>query len=322
MSSWARAWAYEQRVGQEIDGEWRKNPGAKSVLAAICEFPDQDGRCYVGQETLAGMCDMGVRTVRRHLDFLEDTAGLIRREERRRADGTRTSDYIWVLAPADRLRPPSRSDAPAVPPKPQPANLAAGDPGGAPSTGQIRHDNRPDSTRQPANLAGPLLIDPSGEPSGDPSGNEEASYEPSSAGSPEAPGSPPASSPMEMGRFGVVELAERVRAKREGGASVHSPTEREKRDFGAQFRQLAKDGGDLDLMLLALDYMVAKAAGEVEGEPRAWCGYRTAFDRVSLDGWRPPGLAGRPVSDAEREEAARVAEENRREWAELMGETG
>jgi hypothetical protein len=108
---------------------------------------------------------------------------------------------------------------------------------------------------------------------------------------------------MGMGQFGIKELVERIKAAREGGAKIHSPTDRERKDFGAMFKQVAADGAKVPQMLLALDYMVAKAAGEVEGEPRAWCGFRTAFDKVALEGWLPARLASPSASEIPPEEA-------------------
>lgn len=87
--------------------------------------------------------------------------------------------------------------------------------------------------------------------------------------------------PISMGQFFNKELADRIRAKREAGATIHSPTEREKRDFGAQFKALSEsDGHEVEQLLSALDFQVSKAAGEIEGEPAAWCGFRTALDAV------------------------------------------
>lgn len=130
MSVFATSWAYRQQL----------ESGPKFVLVALADFADGDFVCFPGQKRLATMTGMGERTVRRHLLRLEEM-GAIERVERRRADGTRTSDLYRLSAPDDAQL--------------QPARLAG-------SGGSI---NRPDSTHQPANLAG---HEPSVEPSVEP----------------------------------------------------------------------------------------------------------------------------------------------------------
>jgi DNA-binding transcriptional ArsR family regulator len=145
VSVWAKSWAYEQTTG---------SPGRKSVLAALAEFADAEGKCRPGQKTIAAMTEFEDRTVRRHLAKLEED-GFIERTERRRADGTRTSDETRLLAPPERLVPPKKD---------QPDNLT----GSEPSTGQKLQDNRTFTTDQPVNMSGPLLNEPSEEPSEEP----------------------------------------------------------------------------------------------------------------------------------------------------------
>jgi hypothetical protein len=134
MSVWAQSWAYEQRLGKWREARngrkmWKGDPGAKSVLAAVATFADEEGYAYCGQGTLAEMTDMTERSVREHLHNLEHAYGKIRREHRRKESGKGrgefTSDGIWLLAPAHRLRPPRRGDVPHVN---EPAeNLAVGE---------------------------------------------------------------------------------------------------------------------------------------------------------------------------------------------------
>lgn len=119
--------------------------------------------------------------------------------------------------------------------------------------------------------------------------------------------------PQDPKQYGVAQLMERVNAARERGASLHSPTNDERKDFGKQFAQCLKDGYDMDTLLLALDYQVTKAAGEVEGEPKAWCGYRTALDRVN-EGWMP-AQTGPPATDPEQQA---LAAQNRRDALKLI----
>jgi hypothetical protein len=117
VSVWAQSWAYEQRLGRWRDlGDgkkgWKGDPGAKSVLAAVATFADEEGYAYCGQDTLAEMTEMSERSVREHLHNLEHAYGKIRREHRRKGPGRNrgefTSDGIWLLAPAHRLRPPRK----------------------------------------------------------------------------------------------------------------------------------------------------------------------------------------------------------------------
>ncbi|QIN78307.1 hypothetical protein GBA65_07025 [Rubrobacter marinus] len=120
MSVWAQSWAYEQRLGRwretgQGKRSWKGDPGAKSVLAAVATFADEQGYAFCGQDTLAEMTDMTERSVREHLYNLEHGYGKIRREHRRKGSGRGrgefTSDGIWLLAPAHRLRPPRRGEA-------------------------------------------------------------------------------------------------------------------------------------------------------------------------------------------------------------------
>ena len=109
MSVYARIWAYEQAVGEVVEKDgakvWRADPGAKFVLTTVAEFTNEQGVAWCGQETIAQMTGMGLSTVRRHLAKLEDDYELIIRRERRRKDGTRTSDYIIFNGPKEAFRP-------------------------------------------------------------------------------------------------------------------------------------------------------------------------------------------------------------------------
>ena len=172
MSVWAQSWAYEQRLGRWRGTKggkkaWKGDPGAKSVLAAVATFADENGYAYCGQETLAEMTDMTERSVREHLHNLEHAYGKIRREHRRKGSGRGrgefTSDGIWLLAPAHRLRPPRRGDAPL-----------ADEPTEEFSDGEKRAHRRktlPPGRRKslPGNRQG---VEPSGEPSVAPAGRE------------------------------------------------------------------------------------------------------------------------------------------------------
>lgn len=130
--------------------------------------------------------------------------------------------------------------------------------------------------------------------------------------------------PKDLKQYAVGELMERVNAKRAGGTNLHSPTDYEKSQFGRFFERARKDGHEIDTLLLAFDYQVAKASGEIDGEPKAWCGYRTALDRV-LEGWRAArstnGRGGDGIHAApDDEEHWRMVEENERLLAEIMAQ--
>lgn len=84
------SWAY----AQEIPGA-----GRKFVLVALADRANADGYSFPGQKGLASMTGQSERTVREHLEWLE-AEGFICREERRRKDGTRTSD-AYYLPPMD-----------------------------------------------------------------------------------------------------------------------------------------------------------------------------------------------------------------------------
>lgn len=109
-------WAWDQECS---------NAAEKLTLIALADHAGEDGRAFPGCARLAEKTGSGNRTVRRHLDNLE-TAGLLTRERRRRADGTMgTYTYQLVEDPA--------------------ANLA---------TGQDDHDQRPPVAGSPAATGG------------------------------------------------------------------------------------------------------------------------------------------------------------------------
>lgn len=84
------SWAYSL----EIPGA-----GRKFVLVALADAANADGYSFPGQKRLATMTGQSERTVRAHLEWLESN-GYIKRVERRRKDGTRTSDE-YHLPPMD-----------------------------------------------------------------------------------------------------------------------------------------------------------------------------------------------------------------------------
>ena len=87
MSVEAITWALRQRAG---------DPRAKIILLCLANYADEHGRCWPSQATLADQTEQSPDTVRRRLVDLE-ARGLIRREERRRPDGTQQSDLFVLL---------------------------------------------------------------------------------------------------------------------------------------------------------------------------------------------------------------------------------
>jgi hypothetical protein len=125
MSAGALFWAMKQKPG---------NAAQKLLLICLANFADARGRAYPKQATLAEFALMSERTVRRGLDDLE-ALGFVRREERRRQDGTRRGDLYHLALPAD-IVPPGEDDD-------------------AESTGQNgRLSTGQNGRSQPANLAG------------------------------------------------------------------------------------------------------------------------------------------------------------------------
>jgi len=86
MSVQAITWAIEQDVGV---------PAQKLILICLANYADKTGVCWPGQKALAEDASMTERSVRTHIKALE-AAGLISRQERRRADQTRTSDQYTL----------------------------------------------------------------------------------------------------------------------------------------------------------------------------------------------------------------------------------
>lgn len=115
-----------------------ENATEKAVLLILANYADGEGTSFPGQQSIAKQASCGERTVRRILSSLEER-GVIRREERRRRDGSRTSDVI-VLAAFQ-----------------QAANLAGSDE----PTGHPDRTNRPSCPDQPATVAGPTSFEPS-----------------------------------------------------------------------------------------------------------------------------------------------------------------
>jgi DNA-binding MarR family transcriptional regulator len=126
---------------------------AKLALLAISNFADEDGVAWPSQGRLAADTGLAERTVRRALEQLEE-AGLIRREERRRRDGSRSSDLIFILAAQPANLAASRRD--------QPANLTGG--GAMVTGGGVTVSGHEPSTKPSKNLKKESIVqsDPEG----------------------------------------------------------------------------------------------------------------------------------------------------------------
>lgn len=95
------AWAKRQKTG---------SASAKLVLLVLADYADEHGRCWPSQATIAAEAELTDRSVRNQLLTLEG-AGLIRREERRRDDNSRSTDtIILAIEPFEQApRPPGKS---------------------------------------------------------------------------------------------------------------------------------------------------------------------------------------------------------------------
>lgn len=95
MSVEAQSWA----IGQSGMGI-----GAKCCLVMLANHANRAGICWPGRKLLAQECDCRPETISKHMAVLEER-GLISRAERRRRNGSKTSDWI-VLAPLAQDRGP------------------------------------------------------------------------------------------------------------------------------------------------------------------------------------------------------------------------
>lgn len=139
MSVHALSWAFKQPI---------ENAGAKFVLVALANFADESGHCFPSQTRLARETGLGVRTVRRHIQWLEDN-GWIEKARRRRNDGSWSSDSFMLIT-----QRPNRPEAKVT-------------------EGQKEHPPAAKNDTPAANLAD---HEPSLEPSEEPSCTKRASY--------------------------------------------------------------------------------------------------------------------------------------------------
>lgn len=71
------------------------SPTEKLLLIALANYADKDGRCFPSQKTLAEDTCLSDRSIRTILTDLVER-GLLDRQERRRADGSRATDLITL----------------------------------------------------------------------------------------------------------------------------------------------------------------------------------------------------------------------------------
>lgn len=86
MSNPALTWAFKKDV---------KPAGRKFVLVALADFADENHSCFPSVDRLASMTGQSEKSVRDHLNALEEV-GLLARHRDRRADGTLTG-YRYIL---------------------------------------------------------------------------------------------------------------------------------------------------------------------------------------------------------------------------------
>lgn len=84
------AWAIKQRAG---------GPAAKIVLLCLANYADDKNQTFASQNLIAEQAEVSLRTARDSIKILE-VSNLLRREQRRRKDGTRTTDLFTLPVPA------------------------------------------------------------------------------------------------------------------------------------------------------------------------------------------------------------------------------
>lgn len=112
-----------------------KPSGRKFVLMALADYADEAWSCFPSVEQLAAYTSQGEKTVRDHLDAL-DEAGIISRDRHRREDGT-LGRYRFVI---HRRNLPVAKIARGEKPSKPPADFATHNPHKNPHTSSLRSD--------------------------------------------------------------------------------------------------------------------------------------------------------------------------------------
>lgn len=100
MSFEASAWALKAECS---------NATEKAVLFVVTSYVGQDGTCYPSQKTIAQYSGCSPKSVLRALSAFEER-GWIKRKERRRRDGSRSSDLIVFTAISHPEQPETQVD--------------------------------------------------------------------------------------------------------------------------------------------------------------------------------------------------------------------
>ena len=125
MSFAATAWALDLKITP---------PTKKFVLLVLASYTSTDETCFPSQKKIAEQVGITDRRVRGWLMELEED-GWIRREERRRSDGSRCSDMIALNVP--------QADASVLPPRKPTSRLAR-----TPASGLLTSNEPPMKERE------------------------------------------------------------------------------------------------------------------------------------------------------------------------------
>lgn len=87
MSIKAMQWAWSQET---------KSSGERLVLLALADHAGEDGECWPSTGRIADKCAMHERTVRHHIDSLDERGVISKHERRRRKDGT-LGTWLYIL---------------------------------------------------------------------------------------------------------------------------------------------------------------------------------------------------------------------------------
>lgn len=100
----APGWTMVPSVLMEYQRELGLNPVQFNILMQLAKHWWKDAPPFVSKRTIAHAMRVSMRTIQRHLTALEQR-GLIRREERRRQDGGRTSNRYVFTGLIEKARP-------------------------------------------------------------------------------------------------------------------------------------------------------------------------------------------------------------------------
>lgn len=156
-------------------------PREKLMLILIASHANDDGECFPSQTTLAYRSGLSRRTVLRSLAELEER-GVINRRQRRRPDGSRSSDTIRLNVHGAPVRPPlaggNLTDGARVTFPPQGDNVSPGSDNLTRHGDSVSpHGDNDDAARCPVVTAEPV-IEPIREPVRESSAADAAAQQP------------------------------------------------------------------------------------------------------------------------------------------------